>query len=194
MLYTLGAVLSSAPVPLLALGPLVWCAMGAIFDTDRSRLSARLAEAARSGDLGDLQIEYWDRGGPPGPGYESDQLILKVDRGRPVVLHTRARFDGAFDPPFRAEERIAPADLAAARALCRSLAELDLLGTTFPEEKPIAVGGATKITVTVREGKSEIARTYHDHLPARLAPLKALVQAHIDAASQAVPRELNRRR
>ena len=126
--------------------------------------------------------------------HESDQLVLKVDRGRLVSIHTRARFDGAFDPPFRAEERACPADPAATRQLCRSLADPDVLGTTFPEEKPIPVGGATKITVTVREGKAEIARTYHGHLPAPLAPLKPLVQAHIDAASQAVPRELNRRR
>jgi hypothetical protein len=168
--------------------------MGMILNTDLRRLSTRLAEAARTGDLGALQIEYWDRGGPPGPGYESDQLVLKVDQGRLVALHTRARFDGAFEPPFCAEERTCAADPAAVRALCHALADLDVIGTSFPEEKPIPVGGATKITVTVREGSTEVARTYHDHLPARLAPLKALVQAHVDAASQAVPRQLNRRR
>ncbi|MFO0762287.1 MAG: hypothetical protein U0359_37960 [Byssovorax sp.] len=165
-----------------------------IINTDARRLTSRLDEVARTGTLGDLQIEYWDRGGPPGPGYESDQLVLKVDRGAQISVHTSARFDGTFEPPFRAEERICPADPAALRALCRALADLDVLGTSFPEEKPIPVGGATKITITVREGTTEIAKTYYDHLPARLAPLVGLVQAHVRAASQAVPRQINRKR
>lgn len=194
MIHSLGAALSSTPLLLLALTPLVGFGVGMILDTDRRRLSKRLDEVARTGDLGGLQIEYWDRGGPPGPGYESDQLVLKVDGGAAVAIHTRARFDGAFDPPFCAEERICAADPAAVRALCRALVDLDVLGASFAEEKPIAVGGATKITITVREGGSEVAKTYFDHLPSRLTPLVALVRAHLALASAAVPRELNRRR
>lgn len=194
MIHTLGALFSSPELPLLALGPtLVW-AMGIFGDTDARRLSNRLEDAARTGDLGGLQIEYWDRGGPPGPGYESDQLVLAAERGATLCTHTSARFDGTFEPPFRAEERTCPADPAAVRALCKALADLDVLGASFAEEKPIAVGGATKITITVREGSTEIAKTYYDHLPARLLPLVALVRAHIAAAQQTAPRQLNRTR
>ena len=78
MIHSLGDALSSTLLLLPALTPLVGWGMGMIVNADRRRLSSRLDEVARTGDLGGLQIEYWDRGGPPGPGYESDQLVLKV--------------------------------------------------------------------------------------------------------------------
>lgn len=144
-----------------------------------ARILAKLKAASETGSLGDLAIELWDRGGPPGKGFESD--LLQVLAGGEKLTHTR--FDPAYAPPFRVEEYTGPADPAVVRELA-GLAVTALEGT-YTEELPVPVGGVTKISLRAyetagsEEPAPEVAKTFFEHLPKELGALGELVKARM---------------
>jgi hypothetical protein len=162
-------------------------------DTGARPLLDLLGQAAQSGNPGALEIEYWDRGGPPGPGYESDHLVFKTDAGRPVEIYTRARFDRGFNPPFRAEEYVHSLDGAAFRAVCAQILASDVFGTSFDEEKPVPIGDVTKISLTLRSGNGELSKLFYQRIPDRLAELDRSLRDRMAADRTGTPRFLNRK-
>ncbi len=150
----------------------------------------RLRAAVASGDAERLGVDFWDRGGPPGEGYESDVLIVRPE----VEVLVRTRFDKAFAPPFRVEEHKAPPDDAARGELLA--AALQAFEKAFPEEQAVPMGGATKVSVKVYVSPPpdkpvttpppEITKTFFLKLPDELASLDKLARARI-AALAALP-------
>lgn len=150
----------------------------------------RLRAAVASGDAERLGVDFWDRGGPPGQGYESDVLIVRPE----VEVLMRTRFDKAFAPPFRVEEHKAPPD-DAARGELLALA-LQAFEKAFPEEQAVPMGGATKVSLKVYVSPPpdkpvttpppEITKTFFLKLPDELASLDKLARARI-AALAALP-------
>jgi len=192
----------------MATGAYVWCSLGSlallailapmacsIFSTDTQKIVQLLGDASRSGELGSLVIEYWDRGGPPGDGFESDQLTLKTDRGSDVNVFVRTRFDNQYEPPFRAEEFTSPLDKSAILVICNEIVGSNAIQSSFPEETPIPVGGATKITLKVRAGQVEVSKTFYDHVPAALQELERLMKAQMmSVASKGTLKMLNKKK
>ncbi len=155
----------------------------------------KLRTAVATGDPGGLGIDCWDRGGPPGQGYESDVLIVRPE----VEVLLRTRFDRAYEPPFRVEEYTTVPD-AAVRSQLAALA-LQAFEQTFPEEQPVPMGGATKISLKVYVSPPpgepvtapppEIAKTFFLKLPDALAPLGQLVRARTAALMAGAPKILS---
>lgn len=157
----------------------------------REELLARLRSAAESGDLQGIGVDFWDRGGPPGRGYESDVLIVRPD----VEVLLRTRFDDAYAPPFRTEEHTRPAEREGRKAL----AELALraLEGTFAEETPAKIGGVTRISIKVylvpdkpspdTEPPAEVVKTFFQRLPEELASLGDLARARMSALRERAP-------
>jgi len=120
------------------------------------------------------EIVIWDRGGPPGPSYESNQLTT-VDDGS--VLHAvflKTRYD-RDNPPFRSDEykkdfpRLKGTDKLA----------MAIFGRTYAEETDPRIGGVTKITITIRlltapgTTSDEVSKTFYQRLPGDLGSLDA---------------------
>jgi hypothetical protein len=156
---------------------------------------ARLRAAVEAGDPERLGIDFWDRGGPPGPGHVSDVLIVRPE----IEVLLRSRFDRAYEPPFRLEEYTAPPDLEARKALA-ALA-LAAFERTFPEEKPVPMGGATKISIKVYAAPPkdepvtapppEIMKTFWLKVPDVLAPLEELARGRMAALQAGTPNILS---
>jgi hypothetical protein len=128
----------------------------------------RLARALAGGGLAEIVI--WDRGGSPGPSYESNQLTT-VDDG--TVLHAvflKTRFDQQ-NPPFRSEEYAH--DFPRLKGSDKLM--MAIFGRTYAEEKDPRIGGVTKITITARlVGAPEadaLSKTFYQQLPSELASL-----------------------
>lgn len=148
-------------------------------------LLARLRRAVASGDPERLGIDFWDRGGPPGQGYESDVLIARPE----VEVLMRTRFDRKYEPPFRVEEYTGAPDPEATKRLLTLV--LQAFDRTFPEEQPVRMGGVTKLSVKVYvsppEGEPpagpgpEITKTFFEKLPDELTALGQLARARMDA-------------
>jgi hypothetical protein len=111
---------------------------------------------------------YWDRGGPPGRGYQANLLYL-TDTGDDLeAVFSKTRFD-ELSPPYKTERyvlHLAPAERVDLVALTDSL-----LSRTYAEEQKPPIGGATKITVGVRCSGAEVEKTFYQKLPAELAPI-----------------------
>jgi hypothetical protein len=148
-------------------------------------LLARLRKAVESGDTERLAFDFWDRGGPPGQGFESDLLSLRPE-GEAL---TRTRFDRKYEPPFRVEERTGSAS-PEARMRFATLAER-AFDKTFPEEEPVRKGGVTKLSIKVylsppagqppAEPGLEMEKTFFERLPDELGDLGQLVRERMDA-------------
>ena len=159
-------------------------------------LLARLRRAVAGGDPERLGIDFWDRGGPPGQGYESDVLIVRPE----VEVLMRTRFDRKYEPPFRVEERTGTAEPEARKRLAALV--LQAFDQAFPEEQPVRVGGATKISIKVYVSPAagdasaapspEIVKTVFEKLPDELAALGQLAHARMDALMPTEPAILSK--
>ncbi|MCC6553312.1 MAG: hypothetical protein IT372_09875 [Polyangiaceae bacterium] len=154
--------------------------------TDTDAIREKLRQAAASGSLASVGFYYWDRGGPPGAGYESDLLVLRLAGAEPVAELERKRFDPAFSPPFRVEEYSERVDAATVRPLAAQLERA--FARTFPEETQVPIADVTKITISAFSGDKEISKTFHERLPEDLRELGELVRARLDALAANVPR------
>lgn len=119
-------------------------------------------------DGASIEIVYWDRGGPPGPGYESNHLTLLDDGKGTSAQYLKVRYDRS-NPPYRTDKYVAktPERLNGADALIRTLG-----GPTFREENNPNIGGVTKISVTVSVAGQSLERLFYQHLPEVLKPLE----------------------
>jgi hypothetical protein len=169
--------------------------------TDASaEILARLHRARETGSLGDLGIDYWDRGGPPGKGYEADLLTERADGE--VLLRTR--FDLDYRPPFRTEQYAGQRPTAATvRAL--SALVIQAFEGSFSEEAPAPIGDVTKITIKAYvvppappadQGAvpPPLEKTFFQKLPGDLAALGDLAKARIEALLLLPPHIVSKRK
>lgn len=166
-------------------------------DEARDEILQKLREAVKSGDPGRLGVDYWDRGGPPGQGYESDVLIARPE----ATALLRTRFDKAYAPPFRVEEYTDSGDLTVRGALL--VGALAAFDKTFPEEAPLPIGGVTKISIKVyvtppadakvTEPPPEIVKTFFAKVPDELVPLRDAAKEAMDALATRTPNILSQR-
>jgi hypothetical protein len=127
------------------------------------------------------ELELWDRGGPPGRGYEQNLLSITPDGSRWKARYTKVRWDEK-NPPYGSEEyevALAPADGAtlielAERAFDRS----------YDEESDQTVADGTKLTLTIRERGREREKTFFVGWPKDLAELDERLDALMRRAEQ----------
>lgn len=117
----------------------------------------------------DLKFSYWDRGGPPGDGYESNFLEVETEAAEATVRFTKVRYDEA-QPPYRVEVFLTRVPLSEV-ALLRCLGELAPWSSSYPEEVSRGIGDDTKITLTIGLSPRSVNKTFHGALPRRLARL-----------------------
>ncbi len=149
-------------------------------DTDVLRIEQALAAGAPS------ELVVWERCGLAGPGWSSDQLTLRETGGILVASFKRTRWD-EITPPYRT--RGTTVTFAKIRGI-EKLARV-LYGRKHAEETDPCVFGGTKITITLRAlgpgsggpPRGEVAKTFHQQLPAELAALHKRVREMIDACA-----------
>lgn len=119
---------------------------------------------------GERQYVFWDRGGPPGRGYEADHLLVTMRSGGSELLFRKTRFDPT-SPPYRTdhyvlnlpeEQVVDPTQLAGA-----------VFAEEFPEEKDPRIGGVTKITMRFVSGDENLEKTFFQRVPPVLGPAYA---------------------
>jgi hypothetical protein len=150
----------------------------------------RVERAAESGSLAGLEVEFWDRGGPPGHGYESNQLSMKEDHGVRIQTFLRTRFDATYTPPFCVEEFRRPVEDYTLRPFLRLVARA--LVSSHSEESPVPIGDTTKITILARVDGAESSKTYYQKLPEDLADLGRLASACMTSLASEKPRILSK--
>lgn len=133
----------------------------------RKASEATIRAALRAGHP--AEIVYWDRGGPPGRGYEANWLAVRDDGKALTGELLRTRFDPA-DPPYRTDRfrLVFPTRLAGIDKVVSALA-----GGPFAEEEKPPIGGVTAITISIEAGAAKLARTFYQKVPQALVPLEA---------------------
>lgn len=137
-------------------------------------LQALLERLATPGSS--AEFTYWDRGGPPGAGYESNHLTVAGNENETRVVYLKTRFD-PDKPPYKSEEFELPPQPK--RMIGYADVAKRLCSETFPEETPAPIGDVTKLTLTVQSGDLSVDKTFYEKMPAALVPfedqLKALI-------------------
>jgi hypothetical protein len=134
------------------------------------QLTGLLTRLASKGWVAGAEFSYWDRGGPPGPGYESNYLQLWGDDRVIHLRCTKTRFD-ELAPPYRVEQY----DLDYPQpqpVLFAEIVEKKLFTRAFAEETPLPIGGVTKLTFAVTDGSDFLEKTFYGQVPPELEPLK----------------------
>lgn len=148
---------------------------------DDSKLLGRLEAAERTGQLDDLEIEYWVGGGLPPPHHRSDQLRMMPVDGKPTTEVFQAIFDRERPDVGYIEYRVplAPDDLRAVATLIR---ETGVFFETFDEQQKPDVMDIlrTEIELSSGDGSKKVKRVYYRSVPGALTPLAARVKAITD--------------
>jgi hypothetical protein len=113
------------------------------------------------------ELVLWDRGGPPGPGYESNHLTVRDEGGTMSGIYVRTRYD-RDTPPYRVDEyeTVFAKPLGGLAALAERV-----FGVAYPEEEEPDLGGVTKLTVEMSAGGVTATKTFYERWP---EPLRAL--------------------
>jgi hypothetical protein len=128
-----------------------------------------LTRLASSGWVGGAEFSYWDRGGSPGPGQESNYLQLVGEFYITRLLYTKLRFDESA-PQYRIEKY--ELDYPTPKLLfLAEVVEKELFTRHFGEETPLPIGGVTRLTFAVADGRNSLEKTFYRQVPAELAPL-----------------------
>jgi hypothetical protein len=123
-----------------------------------------------------MAVTFWDRGGPPGPGFESDQLTVDAS----TIRATRGRADRGRRM-FLISECSLPLDRA-------SIAWLEHV-VASPMWRAAAQSAGrrrdgTKITFSIRSAELHLERTFYAGIPEDLVPLDREARALLDRALQ----------
>lgn len=130
-----------------------------------------LKNLSRGAWLQGTQFSYWDRGGPPGQGFESNYLELIGHGGRtPLIVYTKTRFDPA-KPPYRVEKYEMP-ESSSNLPDFSTMADVGLFDHAFPEENSLPIGDVTKITVHLAAPGRSFEKTFYRDLPSSLVSIK----------------------
>lgn len=149
--------------------------------TDDSKLLSRLVVAERTGQLDDLEVEYWVGGGLPPPHHRSAQLRMMPVDGKPTTQVFEATFDERRPEVGYIEYRmpLAPGDL---RDVARLIRETGIFFQKFDEEqKPDLMDILrTEIEVSNVGGTKKVKRIYYRSVPGALEPLATGVKVIAD--------------
>lgn len=143
----------------------------------------------------DLSVDWWTRGGAPGPSWTSDKLTVVSHAGLTRATYIRARFDPAYDKNFRAVEYQAAVNRSEAESLVRALDGDGLFARRLAAEERGDLADGIKDTITVELDRRRFDKTVIAVEPDQLAQAAAarnrLVQIVMAAAKG---RDLNARR
>lgn len=120
------------------------------------------------------ELELWDRGGPPGRGYQQNILSVSPSGAAWRAVYTKVRWDEEH-PPYRSDEYTAVLpheEGASVIALAERAFEHE-----HDEETDPRVGGQTKLTLTVRGDGADREKTFFLAWPDELQPLRARLEA-----------------
>lgn len=145
---------------------------------EETALLARLETAEKTGQLQDLEVEYWIGGGAPPPYSRSDQLRFMVAEGKGVMELNKQTFDEKRPDVVLVEYRL-PLEPSELRAVAGLFRETAVFQTRFPEEQKPDVADIlrTEVTISSADRKKRLTRTYHQAMPAALAPLRERMTA-----------------
>lgn len=180
----------------MTLCAIIWLVIAlSIFSSKFKSILNMIEKAAQLGEIGGLEIEYWDRGGPPGQGFESDHIVFKSIHGQPVEVYTRTKFDNSYEPPFLAEEFSHMIDRQVIQQVATQLLQLRVFESSFPEENDPHIGDVTEISITARSDGNEVSNLYYDHIPTQLKAIEELFRYRMKvAAESSKPKVLHRKK
>lgn len=136
---------------------------------------------AATGSLPDIGLAFWDRGGPPGPGYSSHLWLLRGNDGLREGYEHKTH-DATLDPPWRIDRFSARTDPEQVKRIAALFAQA--FDADHDEEKVLPVGGVTKITLRAFTPKGEIEKTYYAKMPEALSELETLIRERIGALAE----------
>jgi hypothetical protein len=140
--------------------------------TERELLKPLVARIAQPNWDNNLKLDVWDRGGPPGRGYESNLLEFWHSRKSLCVKYTKARFDPAR-PPYKVD-RFLLVQKDVQTKWFSGLVDAGLFVRSFAEEIDPGIGDVTKITFTLMlDGKEQASQTFFQSLPPTFNALKS---------------------
>ena len=157
---------------------------------EETALVGRLEAAEKTGQLQDLEIEYWIGGGAPPPYSRSDQLRFMVAQGSAWLELNKQTFDEKHPGVVLIEYRL-PLGASDVRAVATLLRETALFRSRFPEEEKPNVADIlrTEVTLSSADGKKSLKRTYYQTMPGALAT----VREHMAALSERLVKEGTKR-
>jgi len=148
---------------------------------DEAALIQRLQKVESTGQLEDMEIEYWIGGGLPPPYYRSDQLRFLVLEGRPTIVLNVATRDPER-PEVATVQFRAPLGSDELQNVARLLRETGV----FPERKRKEETAApadvlrTEIALLSEDRTKEVKKTFYGAAPKGLEPLLAEIRRITD--------------
>lgn len=141
----------------------------------------------------DFTVDWWARGGEPGPGYTSDKLTVVADAGGAEATYIKARFDPAFETGFRALRHTARLSRSEAEELLRAIGRNGLFDRHVAAEDRGDLADGIKETVSVTFPESSFSKTLIEAEPDDFAGAAELRDAISRRLEQAPGQDLNPR-
>lgn len=158
-------------------------------------VAASFAEAVAQCRGCDYTIDWWTRGGEPGPGNTSDKLTVTTRDGFTRATYVTARFDTAYENNARAQEYSVSLNRPQADALLHALDGDGLFARTFEAEGRENLADGVKDTVRVEFARGRFEKTLVELAPDQLAQAVRARNALAAAITQQGPgRDLNKAR
>src|ERR1051326_6129638 len=123
-----------------------------VFSADGD-LTKALKQTAASGNLDDMEFEYWTGGGLPPPYYVSKQLRIRSLQGQATLVSDEAKYDKKYNPSKMMEESKLAAKPEEIKKVAQALLDTQVFKSNFPEEKKIDTLDvlSTEIIVTLQD-------------------------------------------
>ena len=138
--------------------------------SENQQLPALLKQMPDRGWVEGLEFSYWDRGGPPGNGYESNLLEITGEGSQVRLRYTKTRFDET-KPPYRVERfQLTGQNPRALTSVGKKLVEM--FSGEFAEEHPLPIGDVTKLTFSIGDGRHSLSKTFYREMPRELRSLQ----------------------
>lgn len=152
---------------------------------DEAGLIRRLQKMESTGQLEDMEIEYWIGGGLPPPYYRSDQLRFLVLEGRPtIVLNVATRVP---ERPEVATVRFqAPLGSDELQKVAKLLRETGVFPERNRKEEKAGPADALRTEISLLSGDrtKEVKKTFYGAAPMGLEPLLSEIRRITDRVRQ----------
>lgn len=155
--------------------------------TDQRSDRAGFADAVAGCRDCEFSVDWWTRGGEPGPGYTSDKLTVAAGKDAARATYIKTRFDPAFEGGFRALRFAGYVDRAEAERLLAAFDRDRLFDRRFAAEGRGDLADGVKDTIEVKLPSSTFAKTMVEIDDADLAEARKLrdaLSARLEAAGR----------
>jgi hypothetical protein len=129
---------------------------------------------ASCGEDCEYTVDWWTRGGEPGPGYTSDKLTVTVANGFARATYVKSRFDPAYEGNFRALQYTSAINRSEADAFLRALEKDEAFSRYFAGEDRLNLADGIKDTVGVHFADQSYEKTMVESEAADLANAKVI--------------------